>query len=35
MHTIQPKHPNGVTKNLAEINAERADAQAQGYTVTN
>jgi single-strand DNA-binding protein len=35
MHTIQPKHPNGVTKNLAEINAERDDAQAQGYTVTN
>lgn len=35
MHTIQPKHPNGVTKNQAEINQERADAQAQGYTVTN
>jgi single-strand DNA-binding protein len=35
MHTIQPKHPNGVSKNQAEINAERADAQAQGYTVTN
>jgi single-strand DNA-binding protein len=35
MHTILPKHPNGITKNQAEIDAERADAQAQGFMVTN
>ena len=34
-HTIQPKHPNGITKNKAEFDQERVDAQAAGYTVTN
>lgn len=35
VHTILPKHPNGVTKNKAEFDQERRDAQAAGWTVTN
>jgi single-strand DNA-binding protein len=35
MHTILPKHPNGMVKTPGEINQERTAAQADGWTVTN
>ena len=35
IHTILPNYDDGTPKTQAKINAERRDAQSQGYTVTN